>query len=120
MTSKTNKPPTLICLQDYQQPDYFIDKTHLTFDIQDALTLVTAQLEIRRNPNHQSQALVLDGVNLELHSISIDDKALDKSEYIVDSESLTIENVPPVFILETRVAIKPTENTAFSVVSLAP
>lgn len=112
MTNETKNLPALICLKDYQQSDYFIDKTHLSVEIHNDVTLVRAKLEMRRNPKHQTKTLVLDGVNLELRSISIDGKALEKSEYRVDVESLTIEKVPAIFILETQVAIKPTENIA--------
>ncbi|MDC1513637.1 DUF3458 domain-containing protein [Porticoccaceae bacterium] len=107
-----NAAPEVIRLEDYQQPDYLIDKTHLKVDIHNDITLISAKLEMRRHPNRPSRPLVLDGVNLELRSISIDGKTLGESEYRVDSESLTINKVPSRFVLETQVAIKPAENTA--------
>jgi aminopeptidase N len=54
--------------------------------------------------------LVLDGEELELRSLKIDNRELASSEYVVAPESLTIKAVPEHFILECETWIKPHEN----------
>lgn len=102
-------------LNDYRAPNYLIDKTDLHIDIRSDITFVTSKLTIRYNPNTDSkekqQPLVLDGVGLKLESLSLDGKILDKSAYILDEKSLTINEVPPCFIVECVTAIQPGKNT---------
>ena len=70
--------PKVIYLKDYQAPDYLIDETHLTFELFEDHTLVHAQLVMRRNPQlgMELPPLVLDGQQLELLSLSLDDYLL--------------------------------------------
>ena len=78
--AKLNNKAALIYLKDYRQPDYLIDKTHLQFDLQSDITLVTSRLEIRRNPEAEFNKgqqiplipIKLDGVNLDLRSLAVD------------------------------------------------
>ena len=106
--------PKSIYLKDYQVPTYLIDETELHFDINEDVTLVTATLQIRRNPDATTSAseLVLDGVSLETLGVAIDGRELLSNEYGLDDSSLTIFDVPESFCLKTSVAIKPQENTA--------
>ena len=46
---RTEQPQT-IRLQDYRQPDYLIDETHLTFELFEDHALVHSRLLVRRNP----------------------------------------------------------------------
>ena len=70
--------PKMIYLKDYQAPEYLIDETHLTFELFEDHTLVHAQLVMRRNPQAGSglPPLVLDGQQLELLSLAVDDVPL--------------------------------------------
>src|SRR5690554_1534578 len=52
---RTEQPQT-IYLTDYRQPDYWIDETHLTFELFEDHALVHSRLVVRRN----SEALTLD------------------------------------------------------------
>ncbi len=106
--------PQSIYLQDYRVPDFLIDKTELHFSLNDEATTVTANLSIRRNPkSHQPKArLRLDGQELELVEVAIDGKALAQGNYAVNSESLTIGEVPERFVLTCVTRIKPQENTS--------
>ncbi|PLY11852.1 MAG: aminopeptidase N [Sedimenticola sp.] len=106
--------PNTIYLKDYRPPEYLIDTVDLTFELEETETRVRSVLQIRRNPQSQqaSADLRLDGEGLELLSISLDDRVLSDSEYHLDSESLTIRNVPNRFVLETQARIRPQENTA--------
>ena len=84
--------PKAIYLKDYQAPEYLIDETHLTFELFEDHTLVHAQLVMRRNPERgaglseaRMPPLVLDGQQLELLSISLDDRPLTAAD---DPESI--------------------------------
>lgn len=103
-------------LDEYRAPNYLIDKTDLHINIRSGITIVTSRLTMRYNPNSNSKdrqrPLIFDGVNLKLISLSLDGKVLDKSAYIVDEKSLSINELPPSFTVEFVTAILPDENTA--------
>lgn len=107
--------PKTIYLKDYRAPDYFIDKTILRIQLNDDETLVTASLSMRRaqsGRSGRSSELTLDGQELELRKIAIDNIELNPADYRVTGDSLIISAVPDVFELETIVAIKPQHNTS--------
>ncbi|MCG8426166.1 MAG: aminopeptidase N, partial [Chromatiales bacterium] len=105
--------PNTIYLKDYQPPAYLIEQIDLTFQLGEEETLVKSRLQVRRNSaGPASEDLRLDGEQLELLSIALDGQALPQERYQVDTESLTVLNVPEQFTLETLVRIKPQENTA--------
>lgn len=103
--------------KNYQASQYLIKKTQLLFQLFDDHTLVTAILDISRNPlDHRSQLepLVLDGVELELVELSIDEKKLAETEYKVDAQHLTLVPAKENFILTSKVKILPHKNTSLS------
>lgn len=106
--------PQAIYLKDYQAPEYLIDETHLTFELFEDHTLVHAQLVMRRNPARGAglPALVLDGQQLELLSVQLDDQALSEGAYQTDADSLTLHPTSERFTLDTSVRIHPESNTA--------
>ncbi|MDH5233237.1 MAG: aminopeptidase N, partial [Gammaproteobacteria bacterium] len=105
--------PKSIYLKDYSPPNFFIDKTRLTFDLTEDETLVTAELHVRRNPYGVAEAaLILDGHSMELLSLAIDGEVLLPHQYVVSDQNLTIPDVPHEFELNIQTKIKPQENTA--------
>jgi len=112
--TQANHQSNPVYLNDYRIPDYLIDKTHLCIDLQDDITLVSASLQIRRNPqaDPECRALVLQGIELELRKLILNGKAVGESDYEVNGESLTIYNVPASFTLDCETEIKPQMNTA--------
>ncbi|WP_257266915.1 aminopeptidase N [Endozoicomonas sp. ONNA2] len=112
--------PKAIYLKDYQAPDYWIDRTDLTFDLFDDHTMVTSVLSIRRNLDHPSAAensseknlpeLVLVGDDLELVSLEIDDQPF--SNFREEGGLLRITSPTETFTLTTVCRIKPQENTS--------
>ena len=106
--------PKTIYLKDYQVPDFLIETTDLEFTLGQHSTEVRALLTMVRNTASKDQqaALVLDGQELSLKSVAIDDNELSPSEYEVTDESLTINSVPDRFQLTTVVEIKPQLNTS--------
>lgn len=107
--------PKVIHLKDYQAPDYLIDETTLTFELHEDHTLVHAQLVMRRNPeraNGSLPALVLDGQQLELLALSMDDRELGAADYQLTDSHLTLQPVADAFTLDSTVRIHPESNTA--------
>ena len=97
---------------DYRPPDFLLDRVALEFDLDPALTYVTATLDIRRNPVVGGAApLRLDGEDLELALIAIDGHALPASAYQLRDDSLTLRTQSNRFQLKTIVRIKPEQNT---------
>ncbi|CAH0260935.1 Aminopeptidase N [Pseudomonas sp. Bi70] len=103
-----------IYLKDYQAPDYLIDETHLTFELFEDHTLVHAQLVMRRNPALPAElpALVLDGQQLELLHLKLDDRELGDGDYQLTDSTLTVQPSQASFVIDSTVRIHPESNTA--------
>ena len=106
--------PKMIYLKDYQAPDYLIDETHLTFELFEDHTLVHAQLVMRRNPAAGTglPPLVLDGQQLELMSVALDDRELSAGDYQLSDSHLTLQPSAASFVIDSSVRIHPETNTA--------
>ena len=106
--------PKMIYLKDYQAPDYLIDETNLTFELYEDHALVHAQLVMRRNPVRGAglPALVLDGQQLELVSLALDDRQLADGDYQLSDSHLTLQPTQERFVVDSTVRIHPESNTA--------
>ncbi len=105
--------PKTIYLKDYQAPHYLVETIDLIFDLHEDFTTVKAQLQIRANGHDgKTLPLILDGQELELSSIALDGHALEKTDYQLDKEHLTIPAPGASFELATEVRIKPQLNTS--------
>ncbi|MDC9597391.1 aminopeptidase N [Xenorhabdus anantnagensis] len=94
---------------DYKAPDYTITDIDLDFDLGAEKTTVTAISQVKRLANDITP-LLLDGENLTLKSIYIDDKAW---EYYQEQDGkLLIEQLPAQFTLKIVNEINPSANTA--------
>ncbi|MCK4503520.1 MAG: aminopeptidase N, partial [Desulfuromonadales bacterium] len=111
MSKKTSET---IHLKDYKTPAYLVEQVDLKFDLYDSATLVTSTLHMFLNPDRggRTEALVLDGEQLELLEIKLDDVILDGADYTQDAESLSIAAVPEKFVLTIKNRIDPLNNTA--------
>ena len=97
---------------DYRPPDFLLDRVALEFDLDPALTYVSATLDVRRNPVVGGAApFRLDGEDLDLALIAIDGHALPTSAYQLREEGLTLRTQSNRFQLKTVVRIKPSQNT---------
>ena len=78
--------------KDYQPNGFVITTTKLDFDLYQYHAIVEAELDIKKNPKVEKLAtsLTLNGEELELLEIRVDDKLLDDNCYKLDHESLTI------------------------------
>lgn len=107
--------PKTIYLKDYEPPAFLIDETQLRFELWETHTIVRSTLQIRRNQYDgmtENASLRLDGVELELLSLSMDGRALKTTEYLLSSEKLTVPDVADEFELESITRIRPHENTS--------
>ncbi|WP_312703564.1 aminopeptidase N [Stutzerimonas nitrititolerans] len=106
--------PKVIHLKDYQAPEYLIDETHLTFELYEDRTLVHAQLVMRRNPAAGGglPPLELHGQDLELLSLSLNDRELGLGDYQLGESTLTLQPDSAEFTLDSSVVIHPESNTA--------
>ena len=110
---KTDTPQT-IYLKDYRPHPYRIRETALTFLLGDNETIVEGRFEVELTSDEsKGEPMVLDGAELELRSIEIDGTKVDESRLTIETETLTIADVPTTdFVLKTKVAIHPEKNTS--------
>ena len=107
--------PNTIHLKDYAPPAWLVDTVDLHVAIQPGRAEVRARLACRRNPRGAGGALVLNGEDLALQTISLDGAALDPSRYSLADDTLTVAGpLPDAFTLETVVCIEPDTNTRLS------
>src|SRR5690606_30708170 len=113
VSMRTEQPKT-IYLKDYQVPEYLIDETSLTFELYEDHSLVHAQLVMRRNPEAGPglPPLVLNGQNMELLSLRLDDRDLTAADYLLSPSELTVQPDSASFTLDSTVRIHPETNTA--------
>lgn len=110
--------PKALALKDYRVPDFLIDHTDLTFDLDPSRTCVTSRLSVRRNPESiatsdaKKAPLVLHGQEIELKSVALNGDILPSSDYICDENTLTLPNVPDAFELTCIGYINPEANTS--------
>lgn len=100
-----------IYLKDYTEPSYWIKNTDLLFEIYDEYTIVTTKLDLHKNENiNNITELKLNGVDLEIIEISLNDKVLNSYDYSYNKEHLVIQTQENRIILESKVKIYPDKN----------
>ena len=98
--------PTL--LSDYTPLNFNVERVFLDFDLQPKATIVRSKLILsRRAPG----ALVLDGEDIQLKSVSIDGTELKRSSYRLTQNTLEIDNLPEACELEITTICNPSENS---------
>jgi len=113
MSSNTPQP---IRREDYRVPNFLVDTIDLDFDLRDDGTTVRSRMTIRRNPDAADAGapLELDGEDLKLTGLLLDGEALGANRYQLESERLTIRDVPDQFELAVTTEINPHQNTTLS------
>lgn len=107
-------PPQTIYLKNYTAPDYHIETIDLHFELGEEQTTVHSRLAISRRSKDKDSPLVLDGEALELLAIKLDGQTLDKKDYRLEADSLTLLQLPESFTLEIATRIYPQNNTTLS------
>ncbi|MCY6381494.1 aminopeptidase N [Hoeflea prorocentri] len=101
-------------LEDYRPTDFEIETVDLTFRLDPAQTRVTSRIALRRRSGTKADVpLVLDGDELNLVALKINDVAADNECFAATPSSLEIRDLPEteVFTLEIVTEIAPAENT---------
>lgn len=102
---------------DYMAPDFVISHVELCFELDPAATIVTSTMQVQRL--HPERPLILDGINLDLLSVSIDGAEVAKVKYKQSTSHLTLHEVPEQFELRIVTRISPQDNTALEGLYLA-
>ena len=104
----------IINRKDYSVPPFLIKEVDLLFKLEEEHCVVTATSTFVRNPDSSSTStkLFLDGEELELLEIRIDQEALSAESYTIGSKGLTLKLVPESFVLTIVTRIYPDKNTA--------
>jgi aminopeptidase N len=105
-----NNDHKITFLKDYTSSPFLIESANLQFTLDPKETTVNAKLLIKRNSASKDKSITLDGENLKLQSIKINDKTLSNDSYKITPEQLIISKVPDEFTLETTVTINPEKN----------
>ena len=100
--------PTVTRLADYVPPSFKIKSVALAFDLSPKNTLVKSKMGVQRL---SKGPLELNGEDIDLKSVKIDGRSLERSEYRLTQTHLTLENTPDDFILEIENSCNPAENS---------
>ncbi len=102
-------------LSEYARPEFTITQTELVFHLDENKTRVESRLSISRTPSRtessDTKVLKLDGINLKLLSVSIDDVPLSTDQYEISDTYLTLPIVADHFVFSCEVEIDPAGNT---------
>ena len=105
---RTDTAPTPTLLSDYTPPSHELTSVYLDFDLQPSATTVKSKIDVKRL---RDEALVLNGENIDLKSVSLDGKKLKRSQYKLDQETLTLSKTPENFTLEIETLCDPSSNS---------
>jgi aminopeptidase N len=110
MRTDTARP---VRLKDYRPPDWLVDTVDLDVALDPTKTRVRSTLVIRPNPKGLPEApLVLDGDELTLVSVALDNVALAPDAFVATPDSLTITHPPQrTFRLTIETLLDPSANT---------
>ncbi len=103
-----------IYLKDYIVPAFLVESVYLVFQLNEDVTHVTATLEIYRNIDYTGieNDIWLNGDDLTLQSLMLDEKVLSEQAYSQNKEGLCIYNVPEHFTLTLTTLLHPQDNTS--------
>ena len=102
---------TTIYLKDYTPPNFKVLRVFLAVDLYEDDTLVHNEMELARLC---SGPLRLNGDDLVLEEIWLDDVKLSVADYSMDNGDLLISNLPDLCKLKITTRIFPQNNTALS------
>ncbi|MDP3843915.1 MAG: aminopeptidase N [Oxalobacteraceae bacterium] len=111
---RTNIPNTIF-RADYTAPGYTVSTVEMGFDLDPQSTRVATRIAMTRNPAATSKNLVLHGEALELLSLRMNGKLLNKRAnggYTLSGAILQIANAPDDITLEIETLIHPDRNTS--------
>ncbi len=105
--------PATIHLKDYAPTDYIVSHVDLTVELHAMASMVTSRISV--SPRTIGKPLQFHGEELALHSVSVDGKALQVSDYSLDEQFLTLHSPPQQpFTLTIVQSCNPAKNSALS------
>ena len=105
--------PSLIKLEDYTQPAWWIEQVDLLFELDEDITRVVSNLTLVRNTAIDGvQPLELDGEQLELGELALDGVLLGVDAYEVTDTHLKVFSLPDRCQLKIETFIRPQNNTS--------
>ena len=111
MSSLREGPTTVVRREDYTAPAYWIETVDLCFDLDPAKTRVLNRMRLRRNPDVPTQALRLDGEDLNLARVLVNGAGCS---FKIEGVQLVLESLPEglePFDLEIFTTCAPEKNT---------
>lgn len=104
----------IIHLEDYRPTDFVLERVDLTFELDPKETKVEARLILHRREGVEASApLVLDGDELVMTGLLLDQEELAASLYDVTDDTLTIRGLPETAPFEVTITtmLSPETNT---------
>ncbi len=99
--------------KDYTAYPWTVRHLDLHFDIGIETTTVRAEMEFLLKEGAESTGhIILNGSNLELLSLTLDDRVLSEDDYVIEGETLTIPASTQRCVLTSEVIIHPGSNSA--------
>ena len=98
-------------LSDYCPALFTVETVNLTVELDDTCTKVINEMTVSRQGEHK-QSLVLDGEQLTLISVAINDIALATEQYQLSDKNLSLNTQETNFKLTVVTQINPIDNTS--------
>ena len=95
--------------KDYVAPAFEIQNVELDFTLNPTETLVKSHMLVRRLPGKTDTTLLLNGTDLHLVSLKINQT--DWTDFKLSEEGITLSNLPEDFELDIKNTISPVANT---------
>ncbi|WP_409433503.1 aminopeptidase N [Litorimonas sp. RW-G-Af-16] len=105
---RTDTAPTPTLLKNYKPPNFKIDSVYLDFDLSQKKTRVKSKMQITRVA---AGDLELDGEEINLVSVTVNDKVLSRSNYRLTQNKLILTKLPDQFTLEIENTVDPSANS---------
>ena len=109
----TNTAAKVVLRKDYAPYPWILSNVSLRFEIAEDETRVLSTLEFIPNPAARpSGSIELDGQDMELVSLALNGRKLEKEEFKTTGKKLLVEAAAGPARLDIEVLIRPGENTA--------
>ena len=99
-----------IYLKDYRKPDFEVESVKLDFNLNEDFCRVLAVSKMKSLK--AGAPLVLNGEDLELVSIRINDVVLPANKYAIADSLMTLQDLPEEFELKIETKLYPQKNTS--------
>ena len=108
------KPAPITYRADYTAPNYLVDTVEMGFDLHPTATRIATRSTIRHRkgaPRTLSWAGDSTKGGVVLDFIAINGKRLNKKEYSLKNDTLSIPNMPATAVVDIATTVNPTANT---------